>query len=210
MRYIGSMLRQTGKADAKAAGRFGPALKLALVALFLFLTGGPAVIAQFDESSNAGFWLQERERRLKQAAPKVVQRPTHLIRRAAPRKGFTVEVPADQLPQPVLDADGNPVMGPDGQPLMTTPPPVQAEAPILPAKPAEPNFFVAVLGDNIGQLLGQGLSESFTDKPEISVLRRARENTGLVREDYYDWLKASRELLSGPQKISAAVMMIGK
>ncbi len=203
------MLRQTGKADAKAAGRFGPALKLALVALFLFLTGGPAVIAQFDESSNAGFWLQERERRLKQAAPKVVQRPTHLIRRAAPRKGFTVEVPADQLPQPVLDADGNPVMGPDGQPLMTTPPPVQAEAPILPAKPAEPNFFVAVLGDNIGQLLGQGLSESFTDKPEISVLRRARENTGLVREDYYDWLKASRELLSGPQKISAAVMMIG-
>jgi hypothetical protein len=210
VRYIVRMLRKSGQVDNKSAGRFGAALKLALVALFLFVTGGPAVIAQYDEKSAAGFWLQERVRQQKQAAQKVVQRPTHLIRRAAPRKGFTVEVPADQIPQPVLDADGNPVMGPDGQPLMTTPPPpVQAEAPAVPARPVDPTFFVAVLGDNIGQLLGQGLTESFTDKPDISILRRAKENTGLVRDDYYDWLKASRELLNGPQKISAAVMMIG-
>ncbi len=207
------MLSRSGSTESKQAGLLGTALKLALVAGFLFLTGGPAVIAQFDDTSNARFWLQERERMQRQkAAPVVVQRPTHLIRRAAPRKGFAVEVPApavDQTPQPVLDANGQAVIGPDGQPVMATPAPVVAAQPVVPSKPAEPTFFVAVLGDNIGQLLAQGLQESFADKPEISILRRARENTGLVRDDYFDWLKASRDLLNGQQKISAAVMMIG-
>ena len=45
---------------------------------------------------------------------------------------------------------------------------------------------IAVLGDNLGQLLSLGLSEAYGDKPEIAVMRRTKENSGLVREDYYD------------------------
>ena len=102
--------------SAGAPRRFATAFKLALVAAFLFLTGGPAVIAQFDDG-NASFWMQERARTQRQRAQTVVQRPTHLIRRAAPRKGFTVEVPA-ATPGEV---DPNAPLGPDGLPVAATP-----------------------------------------------------------------------------------------
>ncbi len=209
MRYIGRMARQD-RIDI-APRRFATALKMALVAAFLFLTGGPAVIAQYDDSP-ARFWLQERERVQRQRAkPVVVQRPTHLIRRAAPRKGFAVEMPAATTPSEVDPG----ALGPDGQPIIAAPgatPPTAIPAPATPvvvAKPAGPTFHVAVIGDNIAQLLAQGLQEAFSDTPDISVLRRARENTGLVRDDYFDWQKGVRDLLAGPDKIGAAVMMIG-
>ena len=195
--------------SAGAPRRFATAFKLALVAACLFLTGGPAVIAQFDDG-NASFWMQERARTQRQRAQTVVQRPTHLIRRAAPRKGFTVEVPA-ATPGEV---DPNAPLGPDGLPVAATPDgatPQSAQAPATPVvpKPIGPTFYVAVIGDNIGQLLAQGLQEAFADQKDIQVLRKARENTGLVRDDYFDWLKGARDLLAGPEKIGVAVMMIG-
>jgi hypothetical protein len=68
---------------------------------------------------------------------------------------------------------------------------------------------IAVLGDNVGQLLAQGLQDAFAERPEVSILRKVKENSGLVRDDYYDWNKATRELLAGNEKISLAIMMIG-
>ncbi len=76
------------------------ALKVAIAAIFLFVTGGPAVIAQYDD--NATYWRQERQRlqQRQQSATKrppaartVEQRPTRLIRGTAPKKGFTRVVP---------------------------------------------------------------------------------------------------------------------
>jgi hypothetical protein len=202
--------------------RLPAATKLVCVALFLFLTGGPAVIAQFDDSGgNARFWLQERERAVRaqqRARPIIVQRPTHLIRKAAPRKGFAVEV-QQPAPQPMLNPDGTPVIGPDGQPVMIQPAapaegtnvaaPAAPAEPAVAQKPAEPTFFVAVIGDNIGQLLAQGLQEAFADQPDIAILRRTRETSGLVRDDFFDWQKGARDLLAGSDRINVAVMMIG-
>ncbi len=77
-------------------------------------------------------------------------------------------------------------------------------------KPAvTPTFFVAVLGDSLGQMLGQGLGEALADRPDVAILRRAKENSGLVRDDYFDWVQAVRELLSGKDRIDFAVVMIG-
>jgi hypothetical protein len=77
-------------------------------------------------------------------------------------------------------------------------------------KPAiPPSFFVAVLGDSLGQLLGQGLAEALVDQPEVAVLHKTRESSGLVRDDFYDWTKATRELLASGQKINVAIMLIG-
>lgn len=77
-------------------------------------------------------------------------------------------------------------------------------------KPAvPPSFFVAVLGDFLGQMLAQGLTEAMADRPEVAVLRKTHESSGLVRDDFYDWTKAVRELLASGQKINVAVMLIG-
>jgi len=86
------------------------------------------------------------------------------------------------------------------------------------AKPAEkvaekhvvpPTYFVAVLGDSLGQLLGTGLTEAFTDHPEVAILRKARQDTGLVRDDFYDWNKATHDLLESGEKINFAAILIG-
>ncbi|MGJ0505844.1 MAG: SGNH/GDSL hydrolase family protein [Methylocystis sp.] len=74
---------------------------------------------------------------------------------------------------------------------------------------AAANYFVAVMGDAFGEQLGNGLEETFADKPEIGILKKARESSGLVRDDYYDWPKTARDLANGPQKIDVAVIMIG-
>ncbi|TDX63430.1 hypothetical protein EDE12_10768 [Methylosinus sp. sav-2] len=80
-------------------------------------------------------------------------------------------------------------------------------------KPEDPNapppFQVAVIGDSLGQMLADGLDEAYSDRADIRILHRAKDSTGLVREDYFDWPKAARELLAGGDKIDMAVIMIG-
>jgi len=79
-----------------------------------------------------------------------------------------------------------------------------------PDKPAvTPTYFVAVLGDSLGQLMGQGLVEAFTDRPEVSILQKAKESSGLVRDDFYDWPKTVDALLASDEKVNIAVMLIG-
>lgn len=190
-------------------GGWARAFKHGLVGIFLFLTGGPAVIAQFDDSNSAVYWQRERVR-LQQARkpPIVVQRPTQLIRRAAPKRGFSREVPhelqpehpATETPQPIDTAT------PTAPATLGTPSP---SSPVASQTPQTATTNIAVIGDNIGQLLAQGLQDAFAERPDIAVLRRTRENSGLVRDDYFDWNKSVRDLLAGTDKIKLAVMLIG-
>lgn len=79
-----------------------------------------------------------------------------------------------------------------------------------PEKPAvAPSYFVAVIGDSLGQTLAQGLNAAFADQSDVAILRKARENSGLVRDDFYDWVKATQDLLGSGEKIDFAVMLIG-
>jgi hypothetical protein len=79
-----------------------------------------------------------------------------------------------------------------------------------PEKPVvEPTFFVAVLGDSLGDMLARGLTETFENRPQVAILRKTKDDSGLVRDDFYDWVKATRELLEGTEKIDFAVMLIG-
>jgi hypothetical protein len=91
--------------------------------------------------------------------------------------------------------------------LAAQPKPATPDKPDKPAVP--PSYFVTVLGDSLGQLLGQGLTEAFADRPEVAILRKGHESSGLVRDDFYDWPKAVQDLLANGEKINMAVILIG-
>ncbi|WP_294542114.1 DUF459 domain-containing protein [uncultured Rhodoblastus sp.] len=76
------------------------------------------------------------------------------------------------------------------------------------ARPA-PSFFVAVIGDSEAGLLAQGLAEAFAGDPRVAIVNKTRQDTGLVRDDFYDWPKAAAALLEGPQHFDLAVIQIG-
>jgi hypothetical protein len=179
-------------------------LRIAAALGFLFAACAPAPA---EEESAAAFFRADRERMQQMQRPNPIkQRPTHLIRRAAPVRGFTVETPAP----PETPA-----------PLAKSPPdeaaPQTADAPPAPTpdersalqRPADTAFTIAVLGDSLGAMLGQGLTDAYVDRPDIAVLRKARENTGLVRDDYFDWVKGARDLLATNEKINVAVILLG-
>jgi len=104
-------------------------------------------------------------------------------------------------------------MAPHAQPQrrnapITTPATIEAQkAGVKEKDPAA--FRVIVLGDAFSQLLAAGLDQSFANEPKLAVLRRGNENSGLVRADYYDWMKAAREVAEDPKKPDMAVIMIG-
>lgn len=165
----------------RAAG--GARLKIAAVALALLATGGPASFAENDIDLLRYPHLERL--RIQRANPTVARTPRepglrpYRVRRETPRR-----------------------------------PPVEVAAPVAPAAPqapaVEPTFFVAVLGDAFGLMLADGLRDSLApDRPHVGVLRKARDASGLVREDFFDWRKAAREIADGPERVDHAVIMIG-
>ncbi|MGD0720385.1 MAG: SGNH family hydrolase [Roseiarcus sp.] len=75
--------------------------------------------------------------------------------------------------------------------------------------PVAPTFFIDVLGDSLAVLAADGLSQAFADKPEIAVLSRAHESSGLVRDDYFDWPKAAADLANAKDKLDFVVIILG-
>ncbi len=82
-------------------------------------------------------------------------------------------------------------------------------AQVLSGARAAPTSFVVILGDSLAIMAGQGLTEAFADRPEVSITTLARDLSGLTRNDYYDWPKAAHDLAAGKQKIDVAVVMVG-
>jgi hypothetical protein len=69
--------------------------------------------------------------------------------------------------------------------------------PVAPATPSPTaSKFVYVLGDSLAIAAADGMLADLKSHPEIGVLDRARDASGLVRDDYYDWPKAARELVT--------------
>ena len=173
--------------------------RIAAALCLVFCVCAPAFA--IEEENAASFFRADRERQqqMQRAAP-IKQRPTHLIRRAAPVRGFTVEQPAPAPP----DETGARTADAPAAPLA----PAVDDKPVI-QRPADALFTIAVLGDSMGLMLGQGLAEAYGDRTDIAVMRKARENTGLVRNDYFDWVKGARDLLEATDKISAAVILLG-
>ncbi len=81
------------------------------------------------------------------------------------------------------------------------PRPPAREPDVAVAKPAvNASHFVAVFGDSLGQILASGLDDALSDRPDVAVLHDARDSSGLVREDFYNWPRAIAELLAAQPK----------
>ncbi|UHC15206.1 DUF459 domain-containing protein [Methylobacterium currus] len=88
------------------------------------------------------------------------------------------------------------------------PAPVVAR-PAAPKPKTDPRTQIAVFGDSLAELLGQGLDTVYEANPDVVVLRRAKGDSGLVRKDVVDWPKAAEDTLKSNPKVSYAVVMIG-
>ncbi len=76
---------------------------------------------------------------------------------------------------------------------------------------AAPTTSIVVLGDSMADWLAYGLEEAFGDAPEIGIIRKNKQRSGLLRYDPrsdLDWWHVARDLLA-PEKPSYVVMMIG-
>lgn len=67
---------------------------------------------------------------------------------------------------------------------------------------------VLVVGDFLANGLGDGLTEAFADSPGIAIITRASGSSGLVRDDYHDWLSNLPALLN-EIKPDAVIVQIG-
>jgi len=79
-----------------------------------------------------------------------------------------------------------------------------------PVKPAiEPSTYIVVFGDSLADLISDGLEEAYDEAPEIEVVNKAKGDSGLVRNDAYDWPKVIQDYLNTNPPITFAVMMVG-
>ena len=231
-RWARPLFFATGAAARVAATAF------IAIALFVVLAPPTGARAQSDSNAEFWLHeraMQQREQAPRpepQSLPQaprsttLYQRPTHLIRGAKPVRGFTRSIPAasqktrapSAVPASAAPAASGPA--PEAAPG-TSAPPAPTTARATPAEPAGAQdspknsalptrvFTIAVIGDSLGQFLEQGLAESYAERPDIALLKRARDNTGLVREDYFNWVQAAKDLASSKEHIDMAIMMIG-
>lgn len=75
--------------------------------------------------------------------------------------------------------------------------------------PVQASFYINVIGDSLGVSAAEGLTEAFANRPEIAVIDKSRDASGLVRDDYFDWTKSANEFAAAKDKIDVVVVMLG-
>ena len=162
------------------------------------LAGANAALAQ-DSGPGLGGLLTHLFGGGQKSPPTIENVPlTHTPRIHRPRKKPRDFVPSSQTRGPQSVGVSTPAPSAPGMPT-----------PAAPAVPTAPSFFVAVIGDSLAGQIALGLGDDLADRPEIAVQNKAKDSSGLVRDDFYDWSKAAADLAGGPDKIDYVVVMIG-
>jgi hypothetical protein len=70
---------------------------------------------------------------------------------------------------------------------------------------------IVVIGDSVAEWLAYGLEEVFAETPQIGVVRKVKQDLGLVRDDPRldapEWTQAIKDLLPATEKPNAIVVM---
>ena len=129
--------------------------------------------------------------------------------------------PAAPAPKP---SDASPSPRPSVAHKHKKTPTREASAPTAPSTPPPTaSKFVYVLGDSLDISAADGMVGDLEAKPDIGVIDRARDASGLVRDDYFDWSKATRDLVAAKdvkpgaapaspaakEKVDVVVLMLG-
>jgi len=84
-----------------------------------------------------------------------------------------------------------------------------AAAPVAPlVEKAENARVVLVLGDFLSDGTAEGLDEAFVENATVRVVDKSSGSSGLVRDDYYDWIKNAPGIIDA-EKPAAVVVMLG-
>jgi uncharacterized protein len=91
--------------------------------------------------------------------------------------------------------------------------PAESVRPPAPRKvETPPTEMVIVVGDSLAEWLAYGLEETFADAPEVGIVRKIRQYSGLVRYDVRpdapEWSQATKDMLA-TEKAAAIVVMLG-
>jgi uncharacterized protein len=105
-------------------------------------------------------------------------------------------------------ARSRPYTEPRSAPVRRAPVILADPVPVIKPK-LNPSTFIAVMGDAMGEQLAQGLDETYGERTDVIILRKARADSGLVRTDFYDWSKSANELIATTPRLSFAVMLVG-
>jgi hypothetical protein len=178
--------------------RVGSILRIVLTVFPLLLCSGASVYAQYyGYPANPPYPQVRRDSR---AYPPGYY-PGKLVQPAQPgfslRRLFGVQEPPPLQPPPLTV-----------RPRRLQPP---RPAVVRHEKPkADPTTQVIVFGDALAEFAGQGLGELFADSEDVVVLRKAKENGGLIQMSGADWAKAIEEAVgTGKKTTTVAVVMLG-
>ncbi len=67
---------------------------------------------------------------------------------------------------------------------------------------------ILVVGDFVGGAVARGLEQTFAEEPRVAVVNLSNGNSGIVRDDYYDWGARLPDILN-EQKPDVVVIAIG-
>ena len=172
-------------------------LRIALVGSALLLGSGvPALAQYYGYAPNAPYPQVRRDPR---AYPPGYY-PGKLVQPAQP--GFSLRrLFGVQEPPPVQYAP------PTVRPRRAAPP---RPAIVRQEKPkADPTTQIIVFGDPLAEFAGQGLADLFAESEDVAVVRKAKENGGLVAMTSADWAKAIDDALRSRKASTVAVVMLG-
>ncbi|MCB8822417.1 SGNH/GDSL hydrolase family protein [Microvirga rosea] len=128
--------------------------------------------------------------------------PGKLVQPAQPQPGFSFRrlfgVPDEPPP-----SSRKPV----ARPRRPAPPPAAVARQEKPKTNAATQ--VVVFGDALAGAAGQGIADLYADSDDVAVVRKTKEESGLLRADAEEWPKFIREVLDGGQKASLVVVMLG-
>jgi len=187
---------------------FARVLAIITCALTLLVVPAPESHAQNDSSSvyiqrvpaggrNPFEWLFGRQR----------SQPGATLNRDGSARSYKARRKSSPTARPSLTPSP---LGPDGTVPPTDPnAPQTAETPAAPPVPPMTPVQIAVVGDSLSVLLAQGLQEIYAERPAVTFVRKNRDSSGLVRDDYYDWPKNLKDLLSATPNLDAVVIMVG-
>jgi hypothetical protein len=172
-----------------------------LAALFLVAVFGLGIAVPVGVvMAQDGFWFEPPSRRLKrEVGPRQrEERPRGFFQRLFGPRQFA------NPPEFPIFGDEPPKKKKKAKPVVVEPPIEMAEV-----QPKDPKARkVLVIGDFVASGVAFGLDQAFADEPKLAVSSRTKDDSGLVRADFYDWNVSVPQLLNEEQP-DFVVMAIG-